>query len=124
MPARVPVAPKPVALVEAADAPPRPVEVPWAAAPEPQSLAATAATTDDGADEETELPARLPGRVRTLAAGAQLGSGSGFHPGPCCLRNPQRCAEFVASTKIEGTLASRAVQSLKLRAAPFGKPPH
>jgi hypothetical protein len=110
-------APKPVPLAESAVSPPRPVEVPWTSAAE----TAAASSTEDEADDEAR-PTRIPGRLRDVTPRDPSGLPAGSRPSPCCLRNPKQCAEFIASSKIEGTIASRAVASAKLRAAPFGKP--
>jgi hypothetical protein len=108
---------KPVPLAESAVSPPRPVEVPWTSGAE----TAAASSTEDETDDEAR-PVRIPGRLRDVAPQDPSRFPAGLRPGPCCLRNPKQCAEFVAASKIEGTLASRAVASAKLRATPFGKP--
>jgi hypothetical protein len=100
--------PAPKAEVTQVESPgdPRPVKVPWPGTPEATS---PDDTSDDDSDGVTARPVPLPGRVRVAA------------PSPCCLRHPKECREFAAAAKIEGTLASRRVESMQLRAHPFGK---
>jgi hypothetical protein len=99
--------------------PPRPIEIPWSAGGD-----GVADSVDEGSDPEGSRPVRLPGRVRTLAPKGDSPYPDGVRPGPCCALHPKQCAEFMASAKIDGTLASRAVESMRLRAMPFGKPAH
>jgi hypothetical protein len=101
--------------------PPRPVEVPWSGSTE---RAAADLENDDSDSDGTASPrpTLLPGRVHDVTLPGESPYPDGVQPGPCCLRFPKKCAEFMASAKVEGTLASRAVDSLRLRATPFGKP--
>jgi len=112
-----PETPRIAAPAVLAEDPPRPVEIPWASPPEAE---APPDSTDD-AEGEVSLPVRLAGPVRTVAPRGPSAFPAGLRPGPCCLKYPARCAELTAQAKIEGTLASRAVQSLQMRATPFGK---
>jgi hypothetical protein len=107
-----------VTQVETLAGDPRPIKVPWPGAPE-----ATAAddTSDDDSDGVAARPALLPGRVRAVAPRSASMFPEGLAPGPCCVRHLKECAEFAAAAKVEGTLASRRVESMQLRAHPFGK---
>ena len=112
-PAAVPVGALAALTVVAPGSPPRPVEVPWA------SASATEAAEDSSTEDARPVP--IAGRLKAVTPKDATGFPAGLRPGPCCARYAKQCAEFVASSKIEGTLASRAVAAQRLRAMPFGK---